>query len=234
MARMSISIKATLICTFYFVYTAATQGQQEISFQEWKVQNSIESIKMLANGVLLIRLGTMQSSIDKLNEAGRTTEAEKIKTKMTEKNQAIMTAFKDEYDFTPCYFFFSQFSDAVKNGNLQDVEFFGSDGAPAKPEIESYLVGYFGTTQSDTAAFFNGYRKEVTESGVEFKSTYYGSSNMGISGLIIMSPQLVQLTDPFPYYVRTYDSLPIRRSTAKTVKKMNGKLRSYYNSVRYK
>jgi hypothetical protein len=53
---------------------------------------------------------------------------------------------------------------------------------------------------------------------------YYGSSDMGFEALIVKNDQFMQLKSPFPYYVRTFNSLPVRKSNNKTVKKMNDKL----------
>jgi hypothetical protein len=52
---------------------------------------------------------------------------------------------------------------------------------------------------------------------------------MGFGALVIKSDQFIQLKKPFPYYVRTFDSLPIKRSPKTVVKKMNKKLHRFYN-----
>ena len=207
---------------------------QEMSYGKWKRLNSIRSIQDLANGCLLVRLHTMQKSIDKLEEFGRTEDAEKIRSRVDMKNQNIRQAFKDEFDFCPVYFFMSQYSDKILEGHMDSIPFTDADGAVVYPEIESYLVAGFGITKPDTAAFFNGYRQEVTDHGIEQKPTYYADKNMGLPALIIYSPQLIQLTDPFPYYVRNFDSLPIKRSIPKSVRKMNSKLHHYYMNNKYK
>ena len=51
---------------------------------------------------------------------------------------------------------------------------------------------------------------------------------MGFDALKIMNSQFLQLKKPFPYYVRTYDSLPVERKLSKAVAKMNQQQDDYY------
>jgi len=207
---------------------------QDISYSQYKKEISEESIRNLANGALLVRLITRQKSIEKLNEFGRTADAEKLQKDVDYKNQKIREAFAEEYDFSPVYFFDANYAIDIRSGELDSVVFLNSEGERANLELEKFLIAAFSTTQPDTAAFFRGYRQVVTDKGVEQKSTYYSEKNMGLPALIIYSPELIQLTDPFPYYVRTFESLPVKRSIPKTVQKMNNKLHYYYSQNKYK
>jgi len=213
---------------------AGALKSQELSYAEYKRQVSVQSIQDLAEGVLLVRLITRQKTIDKLEEFGRIKDAEKLRREVDEKNERIREAFAEEYDFSPVYFFDAKYARAIRSGKLAEVEFLNVDGKKESPEINTYLIGAFGNTEPDTAAFFRGYRQEVTAKGVEQKSTYYSDKNMGLPALIIYSPELIQLTDPFPYYVRTFESLPFKRSMPKTVRKMNAKLHHFYRQNKYK
>jgi len=167
-------------------------------------------------------------------EYGRVDDAEKLQKQVDDKNQLIREAFAEEYNFSPVYFFEAKYASDIRQGKLDNVIFMNAKGEGAIPDSDSYLIAAFSTTQPDTAAFFRGYRQVVTDEGIEQKSTYYSDKNMGLPALIIYSPQMIQLTDPFPYYVRTFESLPVKRSIPKTVRKMNSKLHYYYSRNKYK
>ena len=210
-----------------------TKGQ-ELSYSDYKKQVSVQSIQDLSKGALLVRLTTRQKSIEKLKEFGRIEEADQLQNKVDAKNQLIRNSFKDEYDFSPVYFIQAKYAKDLRLGNLDSVEFINTEGIAIDTILENYLIAAFATTQPDTAAFFRGYRQVLTEEGVKQKPTYYSNKNMGLPALIIYSPEMIQLTDPFPYYVRTFESLPIKRSIPKTVRKMNNKLHYYYRQNKYK
>ena len=84
------------------------------------------------------------------------------------------------YDFSPVYFFYSTESKLVRAGQLDSVILdrellpFPLDGLEKKP----FLVAEFAEVQPP-------------------------SSGAGLPALIVMDNQLIQLTEPFPYYVRT-------------------------------
>lgn len=217
----------------YLLY-AQVAFAQELSYSEYKKQVSVESIQNLANGALLVRLKTRQKTVDKLKEFGRISDAEKLQKEVEEKNRLIREAFEKEYDFSPVYFFDAKFAHDLRSGDLDSVTFINAQGTIVRPQLNNYLIAAFATTQPDTASFFRGYRQVVSENGVKQKSTYYADKNMGLPALIIYSPEMIQLTDPFPYYVRTFESLPFKRSMPKTVKKMNKKLYSYYRQNKYR
>lgn len=62
------------------------------------------------------------------------------------------------------------------------------------------------------------------------QTTYYNSSSEASFGaLVIKSSDFVQMRSPFPYYVKTFDSFPIKRKPKKVVKIMNENLHYYYS-----
>ncbi len=64
---------------------------------------------------------------------------------------------------------------------------------------------------------------------MERKESYTGGTNFGFGALLIRDKNFVQLTCPFPYYVRTFDSLGfLERKKEKTVRKMNDQLHRFY------
>jgi len=227
-----IPMRFTLICLFLSL--AVHLSCQDLSYSQYKKQVAVQSIQALANGALIVRLTTRGKSIAKLEEFGRKEDADKLRNQVQEKNDLIVKAFREEYDFSPVYFIQSKYASDVRKGDLRNVVFIDTTGNFVEIDIQKYLVAAFATTEPDTAAFFRGYRQVVSDEGVEQKATYYSDKNMGLPALIIYSPEMIQLTDPFPYYVRTFESLPFKRSIPKTVRKMNGKLHAYYHRNKYR
>ena len=74
-----------------------------------------------------------------------------------------------------------------------------------------------------------------SKNGLERRTRYNNSgTNMGFGALVIKNDQFIQLTRPFPYYVRTFDSFPFKRKPEEVIKKLNRKLHLFYYSVKNK
>lgn len=145
---------------------------------------------------------------------------------------SIISAFKANFNFCPTYFFFSGSSTNIRERQFDKVVFLNDSLLPdttLKFNNTSFLTAEFGTIEQDTAKYFSHYSYEPNARlSVKRVENYYGGPNMGFAALIINSDKFVQLRRPFPYYVRTFESLPIERSVNKAVRKMNKKLYKYY------
>ncbi len=190
-----------------------------------------EEIKILKEGVLLVRLRTKENSILALKRIGRDKLANKIEEKQINYNKKIVSAFRTNFTFCPTYFFYSNYSDSIISKQIKGVIFL-NDSLQADSTIKltttNFLTAEFGIIEQDTAKYLDSYYSYSGDSGLERRSSYYGEPDMGFGVLKIMSDQFVQLKNPFPYYVRTFDSLPIKRKFSKTVLKMNKLLFNYY------
>lgn len=184
--------------------TNVTKEQNNPSHIRTPVQAG-EQINQLKNGALLVRLQTKNKSISALRKNGNDKLADKIETEQKSRNMEIVSAFKAGFNFCPVYFFFSDDSQNIRERQFDKVVFLSKSLLPdttIKFTKDHFLTAEFGTTDGDTS----------------------------FGALIIKSDQLIQLKRPFPYYVRTFGSLPIKRSAYKTVKKMNKKLHQFYGS----
>ena len=157
--------------------------------------------------------------------------AENLKQKQQAYNKEIISAFKSNYTFCPAYFFFSNYSDSILSRQTNGIVFL-NDSLQADTAIKmssgKYLTAEFGIIEQDTTKYFSNYYYYPEENGLEQRSAYYGGPDLRFGVLKIMSDQLVQLKRPFPYYVRTFDSLPVKRKLSKAVMRMNNKLLRYY------
>ena len=194
-----------------------------------------EQITRLHDGALLVRLHTKNKSITALRNIGKTKEADEVEKKQAEYNLNIVSAFKLNFSFCPVYFFYSDYSTNIIEKQFDQVVFL-NDSLRADPNInfdfKSFLTADFGIIEQDTARYFDYKSLEMDTTGAAtLTNNYYGGADMSFGALIIRSDKLMQLRDPFPYYVRTFDSLPTARNLGKVVKKMNTKLNDFYRQA---
>ncbi len=215
------------------VYTSVVFAQEKQPKERKQIEQLMqEKIRVLKNGALLVRLHTRENSIEALKNAGNPEQAQKVAEKQMAENKEIIQAFRSEFKFCPVYFFPSKYSENVASGKMDEVVFY-NDNLAEDPGIKfvqsDFLTAEFGTLDPDTASYYDGEYYDRSGKSLEEKDAQYGGSNMGIEALKIMSRQFIQLRAPFPYYIRTYDSLPIERKFSKTVSKMNKELNEYYS-----
>ena len=208
--------------------------------------NSERQIKELKENVLLVRLRTRQPVIDALVKAERNEEAKKVELDQLQKNQEIIAAFDQYFDFCPVFFFRSNYSEYIIKNQLDSIVFL-NDTAGLDPGIKVqskynkstikvqsklfYLAQITGLA-ADTSTFENGTYLAENEDGLVRRTAYAGGGNTGFQALIFKSSAMYQLRRPFPYYSRTLQSLPIfRRSHKRVISRANDALHYYYNKV---
>ncbi len=222
---------------YLFLLTAFLFSVQAYSQTDTELQISKQSAYNTYKQTILVRLKTRKPSIDALRRMGNEAKANSIEEKQRLKNIEIIHAFRSNFDFCPVYFFYSDYSRLVKEKKLDSVPFL-NEKLEADPNIsvatEDFLIAEFGNIAPDTAKYFEGYYVLSGDGLDKRKPTYYHSSSEASFGaLIIKSSDFVQMRSPFPYYVKTFDSFPIKRKPKKVVKIMNEKLH-YYFSRNYK
>jgi hypothetical protein len=157
--------------------------------------------------------------------------ADKIELQQADLNKEIINAFQNNFNFCPTYFFYSDYSREVSENQFDRVEFLNNQLQPDTTITifnRTFLTAEFGTIEQSPPKKFNGYDYTPGENGPERTTSYIDGPNMGFGALVIKSGQFKQLSSPFPYYVRTFDSLPFKRSPITVVKKMNRKLHRFY------
>lgn len=169
---------------------------------------AISQIKDLKNGVLLVRLQTRQSQIDGLIEQGFIKEAKQVIKEQEQKNKAIIKAFERSFNFAPVYFFYSESSEKVKKGELQGI--FLNSELEIQPGLKITNENYF-----------------IAEMG----NIWFKNYNSFFDGIVVMDKHFKQLDDPFPYYVRSYESLSgvgLDRTYNDIIETLNKKLENFY------
>ncbi|MCZ4407641.1 hypothetical protein O3Q51_02390 [Cryomorphaceae bacterium 1068] len=210
---------------------------------------AMNQIRDLRRGALLVRLPTSQPLITALNERGATDKTQEVIRAVETENRAIVSAFKANYSFSEVYFFYSNYSEDIRNGNFSslmnadfdNVSFVRGDSLP------DFFIAEFANLKPDTARYYIDTRIEPDPNGGLRRVKRYGDSDIGADfrALVIKDHNFVQLCDPFPYYVRSFKKsyretpeeliflfplLPfLNIDHAITVSKLNNKLRRFGN-----
>jgi hypothetical protein len=190
-----------------------------------------EQIIKLREGSLLVRLQAKQNAIDALIKSGQTEKAAKYKVEQENYNKKIISVFKIIYSFSPVYFFFSEYTDAVQMKQFDKVVFVNDSLNPdttIKMKNEKFLVGEFGYLSQDTAKMFSNYYYENSVNGPIKKTEYHGGADWGFKVFKLMSDQFVQLAKPFPYYVKSTGSFTKPGKIAKVIRTLDENLYKYY------
>ena len=191
----------------------------------------------LHDGALLVRLLTKRKSIEGLRERGLEKQAAKVEAEQIKTNQMIVAAFVDAFDFCPIFFVYTDQTDLIKQGKMDQVVFLGHDLQPDSSirfRGDRFFTAEFGIILPDTSKSVDSYRKTDEVTGTTTTHHYAQGGSMGFGALLIKSDIFVQLRRPFPYYTRTFASLLISRSHKKVVKKMNRHLHKFYNKRKNK
>jgi hypothetical protein len=227
-----------LSCLFLFTLTYFSANAQdkntefEVSRDKETKDIMKEQIIKLKGGVLLVRLQSKENSINALKKIGKNELADKIKKEQSDYNKDIIRAFKNNFTFSPTYFFFSDYSESIMSGKFAEVVFVNDSLKPdsvIKLTGSNFLTAEFGIISQDTSKYYSENYDYRGENGLERRTEYYGEPDLRFEVLKIMSDKFVQLKKPFPYYVKASGSSTDHSKLSKAVIKMNKKLTDYYN-----
>lgn len=196
--------------------------------------NAVTQIQQLHDGVLFVRLQTRKLAISQLTEMGEIERVEEIKEECKQINLHTMKAFRQEFTFCPVYFFYTDYTLAIKEGRIEDVVFVNDSLLPdtsIKAGESSFLTVEFGNIAQDTAKFVDRTYYKPGEHGPEPHIAMSGGTNMGFGALLIKSDQFVQLRRPFPFYVKQRQRLLPLYPPFRSVKALNRKIARYHRRV---
>jgi hypothetical protein len=174
-----------------------------LAAQSRKEQAALE-IEQLKKGVLLVRLKTGSLQLKSLEDAGNKKEAEAYRNKLKTENEAIVTAFRSQFKFCPVFFFYSNNSEKVRNGDFLNYllnDELQPDSTMHIPASDYYLTTEFGFTEKQQ-----------------------------IQGLVVMDRDFNQLRPPFPYLVRRFQGPARERTILEMVLLLNRDLNAFYSS----
>lgn len=114
---------------------------------------SLQNIKDLHDCALLVRLPNLQDKADKLSNAGMINKAAAVEKFNRTYNEAIIADFNNNFDFTEVYFFYSDDTEKIKQGELNDV-FINktmSIDSSIKLDCNNYLIMDYGHIKDNAA-----------------------------------------------------------------------------------
>src|SRR4030095_4464828 len=211
-----------------FIYAEGFSQGKTSDSRKPSIDNLMQDrIRQLKNGALLVRLQTKEYAINALRKAGNEKIANRVESEQFVFNKALIAAFRSNFTFCPVYFFQSQHSEHLLNDHPEAVVFMDDNMKPdssVKCISNFFLTADIGTLEQDTATYFD--RSYYAYNGIQ--KTYSGGPDIGIEVFKIMDNHFVQLCDPFPYYVRTFNYIYVKRKLTNVAKRMNKKLTKYY------
>jgi hypothetical protein len=227
MQRISLFI----LLLFPFVCFAQESSKKKVSLRRQNIIIMSQQITNLREGALLVRLHTKTNTANFLRKIGKDEMAERIESEQHEENQNIVIGFRKNFNFCPVYFFYENYTSALRKKQIDSIVFVNDMLMPdssIRLNEKKFLVAEFYELQKDTAKYYD---RDYLYDGFRKRRGYWGGPDMQLKALIVRSDEFVQLKRPFPYYVRTYDDL-FKRSPQKAVMILNKKLNKFFIEYR--
>lgn len=191
---------------FGLKYRFHGKKEKEISYRLHRKEMAKTDISRLKEGALLVRLKTSENKINALRKAGRENKAIKAEAWQRTQNEKIVKAFTEQYTFSPIYFFYSNFSNQVREGDFAGIflnEKLEIDSTIELKEKTVFTVEYTDIKQ-DTFVQLSHYELEqIGNFRSKWVARYYGQSNIGFKAFVVKNQNFEQIAEPFPYYART-------------------------------
>jgi hypothetical protein len=216
---------------FYFLLFLSLQSLSQSDVRgtpEWYKATASRQIRDLKSGVLLFRLPQNKVAIQSARDSGFVITAARMEKKLLERNLEVVAHMRKYFTFCDVYFIYADQTEKVMEHQWNEIEFLSDsltiDKSIALPDVPVFTAELT-LLRADTARIATGEVMRRNDDG-ELKTvqTYTSSPDPMFEALIIKSDQFVQLHKPFPYYSRTFNSLPFRRSMKKVVKIMDENL----------
>lgn len=163
------------------------------------VKNHISNLK---DGVLLVRLHEHLGAQKKMLELKHYVSLEGKKMEVAKKNNGMIKAFKDHYDFSLVYFFYARHTDEIVAKNYKEFVF---DSNRVKVDVN--MIG------SKNVYILDG------------EQVYFEHFGQDSEGYAVYDDSLRLLEKPFPFYVRKRSgTLIVKRTEPEMVIKLQEEL----------
>lgn len=210
-------MKITLV---FLLFVSASFSQDLPRLEERKKATAVakEHLKEMQSGFLLVRLDDKKTEIDYYLKYKNDTEAKRIEAKQEKINEQIRLAFTKYFTMCPVYYF--NMSDTrnlldKKYDQVKVYDAFGQKVSSVDLSSGKFYVAEFGMANQD----------EVTNDENVNDGEY--TERMAVSALVIRTSELLELRDPFPYFVRYNTMGGLKSRYLGPVKKMQEKLNAF-------
>lgn len=207
--------------TFIFIcFVFTTYGQDSPRLEEKKKATAIakEHLKEMQSGFLLVRLDDKKTEIDYYLKYKNDAEAKRVEEKQEKINEQIRLAFTKYFTMCPVYYFNMSDTRNLLEKKYDELIVFDALGqAVSNIDLASgkFYVAEFGIANQD----------EVTNDENVNDGEY--TERMAVSALVIRTNELLELRDPFPYFVRYNTMGGLKSRYLGPVKKMQEKLTAF-------
>ncbi len=152
------------------------------SNKEYRKQKSIKQIKELKKGTLLVRLRVIDDVLKDMYDP----DTLLVSKQLEYENKIIISAFKENYNFSKVVFFYNSYSTSVRNKELMYIF------------VNSELKIDKSISINDSLPIF------VADFGYTDQNITNGQNGVySVFSLNIRDNEFIQLYKPFPYYVKT-------------------------------
>lgn len=191
-------------------------------------ENAKTQIHALDKGVMLVRLYTLEKSIDALKQKNMPLKAEELRKRVETQHKELMQAFDLHFDFCKVYFFYSSDTQKVLKSNYEGVIYDTKGNL-----VENFNPGnnYFfaenGPYPNDESPAGYDYELARSEQGVKVQKVPYFDPYHNFGVFCIRDKNMQALKKPFPFYVKTYGDFIYYRNANSFVPILNNKLHKF-------
>lgn len=217
--RNKLIIALLLVPFAFFAQIPTKQEAREIA------QSQIVQLK---SSVLLVRLYNKRNVIKALEEKGMVKRANAVKKKQKKTNKEIVAAF-EKFTFCEVYYFFSNDSPSLINGDYSKVELLSDSENKGEIVLEgpNFFVADFGVLKNENAK--NSKTDGSSKSGkTKVKQYTGGTKSANKRCMFLRDNKLNQLKRPFPYTVWFHPNPIQSLSYQEVVERMDNQLKEFY------
>lgn len=205
------------ILLFLFSLHGFCQDETQRGTSIWFRQLATDQISQLKAGALLVRLPENEIAIKAALDREMPNRAKAIQEELDLKNYEVVKAFQHNYNFSEVYFFKASDTQFVQAQQWDSITYYNFDLAPTP------ILAFKGSKPFFTAEM------TLLRADTTFANEKGNGDDPMFEAMIIKSPEFVQLHKPFPFYIRTWSSLPFKRKTTRVIEMLNARLWEYYN-----
>ncbi len=212
---------------FYIVFNFG-KGPIAPSERLTQRENAKTQIQDLDKGLMLVRLHTLERSIEALKQQDMPLKAEELKKRIELQHHELMKAFDTHFDFCDVYFFYSADSKKVLNENYEGI-IYDKKGKL----VENFNPGknlFFAENcpyPNDNSPAGYDYELIRSEQGAEVQKIPYFDPYHNFGVFCIRDKNMQALKKPFPFYVKIYGDFIYYRKANSFVPVLNQKLYKY-------
>jgi hypothetical protein len=207
-------------------------GGSQVAFKEQELTFARLQARQLREGVLLIRLRSMRSTIEALEEHGRHDEARATRIAAEKENREVIHAFS-ALTFCKVLFFYDYHSNMVRSGNLDSIlmnehlEVVHTDSLSRGKIFIAEFGEYASPERSYHVKHDYQYLKDHNISPDSSAAWItYGHRGLGIGGIVMMNQLFEPLLKPFPVFtpITNRTIFRVEDRLTRAVRKLNDEL----------